>query len=126
MRSVPEWVGKNDDSTIPQSVRLRVFAKYGGRCGKTDRKLGAGEYDIDHIIALRDWIATPEQPHGNRESNLMPLWRVKHREKTSDENKSRAKVNRTQDKHFRPKQKGKIPSRPFAQRHSNVKQLETL
>lgn len=53
MRSVDEWIGKNDDAAIPPRVRLRVFEKFGGICQLSNRKIMAGEaWDLDHIKAL--------------------------------------------------------------------------
>ena len=70
-RSVEEWVGKSDDSKAPPSVRLRVWDRLKGRCHACGRKIGLGErWTLEHLIALINWLATPEQPHGNRESNL--------------------------------------------------------
>lgn len=70
-RAVEEWVGKDDNTAIPDRVRDRVFAKAGKRCTICTRLLRTGErWTCEHIIALINWLATPEQPHGNRESNL--------------------------------------------------------
>ena len=118
MRAVKEWRGRTDDTNIPVKVKLRVFDKYGGKCALTGKKLRAGEFDIDHITPLADWIATPEYPHGNVESNLHPIWRPKHREKTAKENSVRAKVVAKRIKHFEPTKQSKNPIRsaPFQSR----------
>lgn len=69
-RAVEEWVGKDDDTAIPDRVRLRVFDKADGRCTCT-KKIRVGEkWTLEHVIALVNWLKTDEQPHGNRESNL--------------------------------------------------------
>lgn len=109
MRSVPEWQGANDDAPIPKRVRLRVFAKYEGVCQISKRKIRAGDdWDLDHEVALRD---------GGRhaESNLRPVLRDKHREKTAEEAAERAHVDRMRAKHLGiwPKSKAKIKSRGF-------------
>lgn len=111
MRKVKEWVGKTHDSPIPAKVRLRVFEKYEGKCGLTGRKLRAGEFDIDHIVALADGGE-------HRETNLHPVWRPKHREKTAKENSARAKVGAKKIKHFEPKKVARNPikSAPFQSR----------
>ena len=31
-RSVPEWVGKSDDTRVPPRVRIRVYDAYDGVC----------------------------------------------------------------------------------------------
>lgn len=70
-RSVKEWVGKTDDTAIPDRVRVRVFEKAGGCCTICGRKIRAGErWTLEHVVALINWLKTPEAPHGNREKNL--------------------------------------------------------
>lgn len=64
MRSVEEWIGRNDDDPVPPRVRLRVFDAKGGKCHKCTRKIMVGEpWTCEHIIALAN-----KGP--NRESNL--------------------------------------------------------
>ena len=114
-RSVAEWHGATPDAAIPERVKIRILLRYKGKCALTGKRLLPGEIDYDHIIALRDGGL-------HCESNLRPVWREKHREKTAEENGERAKVNRLQRKHFLPKPKGKIPSRKFNQpRFDNTK-----
>lgn len=97
-RTVAEWIGKNDDSRPPNSVRLRVFDRYEGRCHISGRKIQAGEaWDLDHVIALVNWSG---EGHGNRESNLAPALRDKHREKTKADVAEKAKVDRIKAKHL--------------------------
>lgn len=97
-RSTPEWIGATPDSAIPPHVRLRVFERHGGVCHIARRKIRAGEpWDCDHITALADWMG---EGHGNRESNLAPALRDKHREKTSAENALRAVTRTKKAKHF--------------------------
>lgn len=75
-RATDEWVGKTDDTPIPPRVKLRVFEAHGGVCYLSKRKIRAGEpWDCDHVIAI---INGGE----NREANLAPALRDKHREKT--------------------------------------------
>lgn len=70
-RDVEEWVGANDNTPVPDRVRLRVLAKADHRCTICTRKLRPGEkWTCEHVIALINWLATVLQPHGNRESNL--------------------------------------------------------
>jgi 5-methylcytosine-specific restriction protein A len=70
-RAVAEWVGKNDDTAVPDRVRLRVFAKADECCTSCTRKIRAGEtWTCEHVIALINWRKTDDTPHGNRESNL--------------------------------------------------------
>jgi 5-methylcytosine-specific restriction protein A len=70
-RVVDEWVGKDDDTPVPDRVRVRVFDRKAGRCHRCTRKVLTGErWTCEHLIALINWRATDDQPHGNRESNL--------------------------------------------------------
>jgi len=97
-RSVEEWVGATPDSEPPPHVKLRVFERCRGFCHIARRKIRAGEpWDTDHVIPLRDWTG---EGHGNRESNLAPALRDKHREKTAEENRERGRINRKKAKHL--------------------------
>lgn len=52
-RSVPEWVGRDDDTAAPPRVRLRVFERCEGKCGQCGRKIRTGEgWTLEHLIAL--------------------------------------------------------------------------
>jgi 5-methylcytosine-specific restriction endonuclease McrA len=104
-RSVPEWIGKTADSAIPPRVRARVFERAGGICHISGRKIMPGEpWDCDHIVAL---INGGE----NRESNLAPALRDRHREKTAADAREKADVARTRKKHLGIKSR---TSRPLA------------
>ena len=93
MRSVDEWVAKHDDQAVPPRVRLRIFNRYGGICQLSTRKIMAGDaWDLDHIKAL--WLGGE-----HRESNLHPVLRQKHREKSAHEQKLQAKTDRIAKKH---------------------------
>lgn len=64
MRSVEEWIGKNDDEPVPPRVRLRVFDRFNGKCTICTRKVLVGErWTCEHVKA----IANGGQNH---ESNL--------------------------------------------------------
>lgn len=64
MRSVPEWIGKTDDTPVPPRVRIRVFEAKGGCCHSCGRKIRPGEsWTCEHIVALINGGQ-------NRESNL--------------------------------------------------------
>lgn len=71
-RSTAEWIGKDDNTPIPDRVRLRVWDRCKGLCHRCGRKIrGAIEkWVCEHLIALINWRATDEAPHGNREGNL--------------------------------------------------------
>ncbi len=108
-RAVEEWIGANDDTPIPQRVKVRVFERHGGICYLSKRKIGAGEpWDCDHVVAIINGGA-------NRESNLAPALRDKHRDKTREDVSIKAKTAAIRAKHLglKPAAKRKIPSRPF-------------
>lgn len=87
-RARPEWIGKTDDSKVPPHVRARIFKNRGGRCHLSGRKIRPGEpWDLDHIVAL---VNGGE----NRESNLAPALRDKHRQKTAADVAEKATVAR--------------------------------
>lgn len=93
-RSVPEWIGKTDDTPVPHRVKLRVFERHGGICHLSGRKILPGDnWDCDHIKSLK-------RGGQNRESNLAPAIREKHREKTAQENSEDAKTERLRQKHL--------------------------
>lgn len=107
-RSVPEWIGKTDDSQPPPRVRLRVFERWDGKCHITGIKIRAGDlWECDHIKRLKDGGE-------NRESNLAPALKWAHSQKTAAENAAQAKADRLRKKHLGIYKKGpKIPSRPW-------------
>lgn len=106
-RSVKEWVGKTADSKPPQTVRLRVFDRAGGKCHLSGAKIQPGDkWDLDHIIRLEDGGE-------NRESNLAPALKAPHIEKTAEETRRGRKADRQRAKHIgaKPPTKNPIPKR---------------
>lgn len=115
-RTVPEWIGKDDDARPPRTVRARVFRKHGGLCHISGRKILAGEaWDLEHIKPLH--LARPGE-NLNRESNLAPALKAAHKIKTAAEMDAKAKADRTHAKHFGyfPAAKQKIRGRGFQKR----------
>lgn len=112
MRSVDEWIAKHDDQAIPPRVRLRIFEKFGGICQLSQRKIMPGdEWQVDHIVAL--W-----RGGSHRESNLQPVLKIPHREKSTEEQSIQAKCDRIRKKHLNiwPKSRTPLRSRGFAKR----------
>lgn len=94
MREVPEWRGKHDDAKIPDRIRLRVFDRHGGICHLSGRRIQPGDsWDIDHIVPLCNGGE-------HRFSNLAPVIREKHREKTARDVAERAKNDRIKKRHI--------------------------
>lgn len=111
-RSVPEWIGKTPDTKIPDHVKLRIFDRENGRCYLSGRKIMPGDkYDFDHRIALVNWSG---DGHGNRESNIFPALRDKHREKTRLDVAEKAKTYAVRSKHVLPSGPSKLKSRGFS------------
>lgn len=95
MRSLPEWIGASDDSSIPPRVRIRVFDRYDDRCQcGCNRKIMAGErWDCEDTIAL---INGGER----RESNLKPWLSEHHKGKTAADVAEKSRVYRKRAKHL--------------------------
>lgn len=122
-RSVPEWVGKTADSAIPDRVKLRIFEREGGRCYLTGRKVSAGEYDFEHVVALALWTG---EGHGNRENNIRLAYREAHKDKTARDRHQQAKSDRVRKKHLgitRPK--GRLRGAPFGGFPSNARDINS-
>lgn len=115
-RAIPEWIGRNADSTVPDRVRVRLALRFEGRDALTSARLQKG-WHLDHTTALKDWIKTDAAPHGNRESNLQPVNAVVNTKKAAQENKARAKVTSLQKMRFNiAAPKAKIQSAGFGTR----------
>ena len=86
MRSVAEWVGKNDDTAIPPRVCVRIFERAGRKCECCGRPIvGKLRAQYDHKTAL---VNGGE----NRESNLQVLCHECHGEKTKQDVAIKARV----------------------------------
>ncbi len=109
-RSTEEWIGATDDTPIPPRVKLRVFERFEGRCHLSGRKITpADKWDCDHIKAL---INGGE----NRESNLAPALRDKHREKTAEDVAIKARVACQRQHHLGIKGKSGFRKHPTLKR----------
>ena len=110
-RSVPEWIGKSPDSKIPDHVKLRIWAREEGRCWITGRKIMPGDaFDWEHKIALSLWTG---EGHGNRESNIAPALRDKHKLKTKQDVATKAKSDRVRKKHIGIRKPSRLRSKGF-------------
>jgi 5-methylcytosine-specific restriction endonuclease McrA len=108
MRSVPEWIGKSPDNPVPPRVRARVFERWGGICHISKRKIRTGEpWDCDHIVAICNGGE-------NRENNLVPVLRDKHREKTCADVAQKSETYRMRARRLGIKRSRRtIPGRKF-------------
>ena len=93
-RSTEEWIGLTPDTPAPSYVKLRVYERYGGFCHIAKRKIAAGEpWDIDHVEALCNGGE-------NRENNLAPALRDKHKGKTAKDRAIKAKTDKQKKSHL--------------------------
>lgn len=98
MRSVPEWIGKDDDAIPPRTVRARVFREHDGICHISKRKILPGEpWDLEHVKPLSE---ARNGENLNRESNLAPAIKAEHAKKSAEETTRRAKADRCHAKHY--------------------------
>jgi 5-methylcytosine-specific restriction protein A len=107
-RAVPEWIGANDDQSIPNRVKARVWLKYDGRCATCTRPIkGSVKPAYDHIVALCNGGS-------NAEANLQLLCVPCHSIKTGKDVAVKSTDARVRAKHLglRPARQ-KIQSAPF-------------
>lgn len=107
-RTVPPWVAKSDDQSIPDRVKLRLFLRADGKCAGCTRKLNSGDrWQADHIIALVNGGL-------HAETNLQVLCDWCHKKKTRQDVAEKAHVNKRRATHIGIKKRGRtIPGRRF-------------
>lgn len=77
-RAVKEWIGATPDAKIPRRVKLRILDRYDWKCYKSKVDLRHAKFDFDHIKALVNGGQ-------HRESNIAPLLRILHKQKTAED-----------------------------------------
>ena len=94
-RTIPEWIGKTDDSPIPNRVRLRVFLRFGGicQCGCNTAIRTGQKWQCDHKLALVNGGA-------HSEANLWPMLVEHHRNKTQTDVAAKALTYRKRKAHL--------------------------
>lgn len=113
-RALPEWIGATPDSKIPDRVKDRIWAREDGICYLSGRKITTSDQvDWDHKIALVNWTG---EGHGNRESNIFPVIRAKHREKTRQDVAEKAASAKVRKKHLGIRPESTMRSAGFAKR----------
>lgn len=102
MRSLPEWIGKNDDERAPIRVQVRVFDRCEGKCGICGRKIHAGEsWTLEHVKAICNGGA-------NAEHNLGVTCSWCLQDKNADDVAEKSAIYRKRAKHIgalKPKRK---------------------
>jgi hypothetical protein len=120
-RTVPEWVGKTDDSKAPPRVRLRIYEAHKGICFLSHRPIQAGEkWELHHVIGL-------EAGGENREDNLAPVLVEPHKKESKRQQAVKKKVNRTRKKHLgitAPKKQIQSPGFPKAGKKPRIQKQE--
>lgn len=102
-RSVPEWIGKNDDTPIPPRVKLRVFDRFDGKCNHCYRDIRGKLHSIyDHVIALANGGS-------NRESNIQLLCNECDKPKTRLDVAIKSSISRKRTKRLRLGKRRLIP-----------------
>jgi 5-methylcytosine-specific restriction enzyme A len=132
-RSVEEWIGANDDQSIPNRVKARIWLKYDGRCAICTRPIkGSVKPAYDHIVALCN-------SGQNGEANLQLLCVLCHSIKTGKDVAVKSIDARVRAKHiglttkrakiqsagFRKAAPQRTATRPLVRRISQTQQLET-
>lgn len=104
MRSVPEWIGKTDDTRPPPRVRLRVFNQHDGRCYLTGKKIMPGDkWELEHVIALANGGE-------NRESNLAPALVAPHKVKTRADRREQTRIATIRKHHIGIRKPSRFPA----------------
>lgn len=94
-RTVPEWIGKTDDTPVPPRVKLRIFLRFDGKCQcGCGRKIITGErWELEH----KDALCNGGQ---HRESNLRPFLLGHQKEKTRADVAERSVTYRKRRAHY--------------------------
>src|SRR3954470_18223803 len=90
MRTVAEWIGKDDDTAIPARVKLRIFRAAAGTCAICAGRVTTAAYD--HTVALINGGI-------NAEHNVQLLCVPCHKVKTQGDVAEKSKVARVMSKH---------------------------
>jgi len=109
-RSVDEWVGKTDDTSVPDRVKVRVFQRCKGCCHRCGRKIPVGDrYIFEHLVALVNGGA-------NAESNLCLTCSWCKPEKDAEDVAIKSRTYAKQKAHLLPREPGRLQSRKFPKR----------
>lgn len=105
-RAVPEWIGRDPATAIPDRVKLRIYDRQGARCDGCGRKFDAKlPPEYDHRPALKN-------SGQNRESMIVAVCHECHSARTKDDVAEKSETASMRLKHILPKQSrwGRRPS----------------
>lgn len=107
-RKVKEWIGRTDDSKVPERVQMRILERENYTCHECGQPiLSTDKKEFDHRPAL---INGGE----NRESKIFPVHDHCHRLRTAKDVHEKAKVAAVKSKHHGIARDSKpIPNRGF-------------
>jgi len=109
-RSVPEWIGKSDNTAAPPRVRLRVWDRCEGKCHRCGRAIPVGDaWILEHLIAL---INGGE----NRERNFCVTCSWCKPLKDAEDVAEKAKTYAVRSKHLLPRKPSRLQGRGFEPR----------
>ncbi|MDQ0319995.1 5-methylcytosine-specific restriction endonuclease McrA [Pararhizobium capsulatum DSM 1112] len=107
VRTVEEWIGRNDDAMPTDACKRRILDRQGWVCAVSGVEFRDGvKAEFDHITPV--WLGGQ-----NRESNLQAITRKAHLAKTKTEATVRAKVNANRIKRVGGKKKSSLSNPRF-------------
>lgn len=110
MRTVPEWIGKNDDAMPTEACKLRILDRQGWICAVSGVRFRDGvKAQFDHVTPI--WLGGE-----NRENNLQAITEAAHKAKTKTEATVRSKVNANRIKSVGGKPKSALSNSKFKKR----------
>ena len=117
-RSVPEWIGKDDNQRAPGRVRDRIRDRHPNCYICTKPFVDGDRVALDHVVAL---INGGE----NRESNLRPVHVKCHAEKTAEDVAEKARIagKRQAARGIKTRPVARIKSAGFARSERTAKNL---
>lgn len=93
-RSVPEWIGKTDDTPVPPRVKLRLVTAQDNLCAACTQPFGPQRKpEFDHFIALCNGGK-------NAEDNIVAICAPCHKAKTPADVAEKSKVAKVRKKHL--------------------------
>lgn len=102
-RSLPEWIGTNDDTPIPPRVKLRIFERYNKTCCVCSRPV------VGRLLPAYDHIVAIINGGRNIESNIQLLCSACHTAKTATDVAEKSAIYNKRAKRLKLKRRRLIP-----------------